>query len=83
VHVSLETVQAHTDDPFGKILTLEEAAATVGVTVRSVRRWITNGHLTTLPGGRHVLERHVRECERDRHIASRQGRPRRHLPVSA
>jgi excisionase family DNA binding protein len=82
-HVTLEEIRQLEGDEFGRVLTLNQAAATVGVTTRTIRRWIANNQLRTLPDGLHVIERHAMECERDRHIASHQGRPGPRLPVSA
>jgi hypothetical protein len=75
MHVTIEEIRAEADDDFGRVLNLDQAAATVSVTRRTINRWIAAGHLRTLPGGQHVLEAHVRDCEHDRYEASRQGRP--------
>jgi hypothetical protein len=61
-------------DDLGGLLTLNEAAAAAGVTRHTINRWIRDHHLTPLPGG-YLTERAVLECERDRYVASRQGRP--------
>jgi hypothetical protein len=64
-------------DPLSEIIPLSKAAEAVSVSHRTVRRWVQNGHLKLLNNmpGEWVTARAVRECERDRHQASRQGRP--------
>jgi hypothetical protein len=70
------------DDELSEIIPLRTAAATAGVTPRTVRRWIDNGHLELVPNmpGRWTTRRAVLECERDRHLASKQGRPGARVP---
>lgn len=62
-------------DEFSRVLTIAEAAAAVGVTARTVNRWIAAGHLAPLAGTRLLRERDVRACEAARHAAAHQGRP--------
>ena len=60
-------------------LPLKQAAADMGVTVRTLHRWITAGHLPayTGPDGlTYVIERDLIACERDRRRSRNQGRPR-------
>lgn len=67
-------------DDLGGLLTLNEAAERAGVTRHTINRWIRAGHLKPLLGG-FVTERAVLECERDRYVASRQGRPGARVPL--
>lgn len=62
------------NDDLSTVLTLGQAAEAAQVSRRTLNRWIHNGHLEPLPG-RMLTERMVLDCERDRYLASHQGRP--------
>lgn len=64
-------------DPLSEVVLYADAATRAGVTHRTLRRWINNGHLTPIPGAHQLVFtlRALLECERDRHLASRAGRP--------
>lgn len=63
------------DDDLSRVITLTQAAQVASVSRRTVTRWVATGRLPLLPGGKHTTERAVLDCERDRHVASRRGRP--------
>lgn len=70
------------DDPLSEPIPLKQAATQVSVSERTVRRWVKNGQLKLMDNmpGDWVTVRAVTECERDRFVASRRGRPGPRVP---
>lgn len=66
-------LQLERDDPLSTVLTLDEAAQVAHVSVRTIRRWIAEGRLPVLPGGR-VVERGLLDVERQQRRTRHAGR---------
>ncbi|MFE6305021.1 hypothetical protein [Nocardiopsis sp. NPDC057823] len=62
------------DDPRHRWYTKEQAATEAGVTVRTINRWIADGHLT-LRLGRYVNAHELFEVEATQRRRRRAGRP--------
>ena len=76
--VAVEDLDPLTLHDQGGVLSIEDAAMAVGVSVQAVRTWVRRGQVFafTWDGMPWVGEKSLYECERQRRIA-RAGRPRR------
>lgn len=60
------------------LLTIPKAAAELGVSHMTIRRWITNGHLKAIkPGSDYLIRRKALEPLRDKDNRPQPGRPRK------
>ncbi|KAB2347337.1 hypothetical protein [Actinomadura rudentiformis] len=77
--LQIGVLYADHSDPLSSVIPLADAPAAVSVTRRTINRWIAAKRLRVItpPGttGRYVIKRELLACERDRHLASHQGRP--------
>lgn len=78
-------------DELTELIPLDDAAALMHVSRRTLTRWVTEGRLTVYevpglkPGSprRYVLEADLIDVEHERRTARRQGRPRRDVRSAA
>lgn len=65
-------------------LTIDQAADRVGVTRRTINRWIASGDLpcVAFKGVRYVYLPSLLRCERERRNARKPGRPGARVPVA-
>lgn len=69
------------DDPLLRPLTIAQAAALVGRTPKTIKRWIDDGDLevftSAVPPRRVVVRKELLEVELRKHEAGKAGRPRK------